>query len=214
MKVMIQKVKFVEFRDCWKPVQTYLFSLFLSLSVLVGTLTAQSQPTTPAVPQKNPLLLQSKMMFQITKGWLTASAEKMPEEHYSFRPTEGVRTYGQIIGHLADQQYLYCAAARGNDKANLKGVNLKNEQTKTSKTELITALKEAFSYCDKTYEDLTDITALEIVNLGPTQFPRLGVLTINLTHSSLHYGNLITYMRMKKIVPPSTEMMEATQPKK
>jgi len=134
------------------------------------------------------------------KIWLLSSAEKMPEENYNFKPTEVVRSYGQILGHVADQHYGRCSLVRGEIDPNLR-----IEQVKTSKADLIAALKASFAYCDKAYDGIDDASANQMVKLGPQQFSKLGVLNINLLHSTLHYGNLITYMRLKNIVPPSSE---------
>ena len=77
----------------------------------------------------------------------------------------------------------------------------KIEQTKTSKADLIAALKDAFAYCDKAYDGMTDAYATQLVKLFGGDTPKLGVLTVNNLHSVKHYGNLVTYMRLKNIVP-------------
>jgi uncharacterized damage-inducible protein DinB len=124
----------------------------------------------------------------------------MPEENYSFKPTEAVRSFGQIVGHVADSQYTFCSGVLGE-----KRPALKIEETKSSKTDLIAALKDAFAYCDKAYDGLTDVSATETVKLMGRDAPKLGALTTNSLHTVEHYGNLVTYMRMKNIVPPSSE---------
>src|SRR5205085_10337784 len=131
---------------------------------------------------------------------LLRSAEKMPEESYSFRPTWVVRSFGRIIGHVADAQYYFCSKALGekNPAPNI-------EKTKTSKADLIAALKDAFAYCDRAYDGMTDASGAKIVKLMGFDVPKLGVLTNNLAHASEHYGNLVTYMRLKNIVPPSSD---------
>lgn len=124
----------------------------------------------------------------------------MPEEHYSFKPAETVRSFGQLVGHIADLQYLHCSFALGE-----KNPAPRIEQTKTAKADLIAALRDAFAYCDKAYSGLTDASAAQTIKVSGREMPRLGMLTVTLTHSSLHYGNLVTYLRMKDIVPPSSE---------
>ncbi len=86
-----------------------------------------------------------------------------------------------------------------------KNPDLKIEQTKTSKADLIAALKGAFAYCDKAYDGMTDANASQMVKLFGGDTPKLSVLTVNNMHSMEHYGNLITYMRIKNIVPPTSE---------
>ena len=150
--------------------------------------------------QNNPLSEFNKRAYGQIKDWVMRSAEKMPEEHYNFKPTEAVRSYGQLIGHVADVQYMFCSIVRSE-----KNPGLKIEQTRKSKAELITALKEAFAYCDQAYETMTDATGNQLVKLGRSDTPKLSVLSVNVMHSSLHYGNLVTYLRLKNIVPPSSE---------
>ena len=91
-------------------------------------------------------------------GVVIAAAEKMPEETYSFKPTPDVRSFGQLVGHLADSQYFFCALAAGETKP-AGGV----EKSKTSKAELVAALKEAVAYCSKTYAGMTDAKGSQLI---------------------------------------------------
>jgi uncharacterized damage-inducible protein DinB len=162
-----------------------------------------------AVAQDNPFSAFNKRAYGQMKIWLLGSAEKMPEENYSFKPTDAVRSFGQVVGHVADAQYLFCSAALGE-----KNPAPKVEQTKTSKAELIAALKDAFAYCDKAYDGMTDASATETVKLFGGDMPKPIVLTVNDMHVSEHYGNLVVYLRLKNIVPPSSEPAPKPQPKK
>jgi uncharacterized damage-inducible protein DinB len=166
-------------------------------------------PAAVALAQENPLSSQSKGVYTVVQKILLLSAEKMPEEDYSFKPVETVRSYGQLLGHVADVQYVFCSIVLGE-----KNPAPKIEQTKTSKADLIAALKDAFAYCDRAYGGLTDASAAHMVRLFGEDTPKLGVLTINHMHNLEHYGNLVTYMRMKKIVPPTSEPGFHPQPKK
>ena len=177
----------------------------LALSAaLAGT--AFASDTTP---QNNPLSAFNKGVYGGVKNILLRSAEKMPEENYSFKPTDAVRSFGQILGHVADAQYMFCSIALGE-----KNPALKIEQTKTSKADLIAALKDAFAYCDKAYDGMTDVSATQMVTLFGGDTPKLGVLTVNNVHTIEHYGNLVTYLRIKNIVPPTSEPGFMAQPKK
>jgi uncharacterized damage-inducible protein DinB len=150
--------------------------------------------------QGNALSAHNRTIYAGLKATLLRSAEKMPEEGYNFKPTDAVRSYGQLIGHIAESQYFFCSAALGE-----KNSARKIEMTKTAKADLISALKEAFAYCDRAYDGMTDATATQMVKLFGGDTPKLSVLNVNNVHSALHYGNLVTYMRMKNIVPPSSE---------
>jgi uncharacterized damage-inducible protein DinB len=156
----------------------------------------------------NPFTAISKRNYQRTQGILLRSAEKMPEENYSFKPVDTVRSYGQIIGHLADAQYLFCSTASGD-----KNPGLNIEKTKTSKADLIAALKDGFAYCDKVYDAMTDAIAIQTVKFFGNDAPKYAALTVNIAHNMEHYGNLVTYMRIKGIVPPTSEQQSAPAPK-
>jgi len=166
-------------------------------------------PAAVAWSQDNPLSAFNKGVYGPVKNILLRSAEKMPEENYNFKPTDAVRSFGQVVGHVADAQYLFCSIVLGE-----KNPAPKIEQTKTSKADLIAALKDAFAYCDKAYDGMTDASATQMVKLFGGDTPKLGVLTVNNMHNLEHYGNLVTYMRLKNIVPPTSEPGFQPQPKK
>jgi uncharacterized damage-inducible protein DinB len=168
-------------------------------AVRIDPVLAQATPT-PAAPAANPLSAHTKLLYDYIKMALLSSAEKMPEENYGFRPVGTVRTFGQMIGHVADSQYRICSTVLGkNDPAP------RIEQTRTSKAALIAALKESCAYCDRAYSSMTDAAGSQIVKYVGRDTPRLGVMTVNNLHNFEHYGNLITYLRIKGIVPPSSE---------
>ncbi|HUO16491.1 MAG TPA: DinB family protein [Verrucomicrobiae bacterium] len=164
----------------------------------------------PALSQStgNPFSAINKGGYVRTTGILLRSAEKMPEENYNFKPVDTVRTYGQIIGHLADAQYLFCSTASGE-----KDPGLNIEKTKTSKADLVAALKDAFAYCDKVYDSMTDAASLQTVKFFGMDLPKNAMLSLNIGHNMEHYGNLVTYMRMKGIVPPTSEQQAVPAPK-
>jgi len=159
--------------------------------------------------QANPFTTFNKFAYARLKTILVSSAEKMPEENYNFKPTEAVRSYGQIVGHVADAQYMFCSVALGE-----KNPGLKIEQTKTTKADLVTALKDAVAYCDKAYDSMTDASGSQMVKLFDMDMPKLGVLNVNNMHDMEHYGNLVTYMRLKNVVPPTSEQPPTAPQKK
>jgi uncharacterized damage-inducible protein DinB len=165
---------------------------------------AQAAPANP-----NPFSTYNKIFFARMKTILVASAEKMPEENYNFKPTDSIRSYGQIVGHLADAQYNFCALALGETNPGLK-----IEETKTTKADLVAALKGALTYCDKAYDTMTDVSGLQTLKMFGMDMPKFGVLNINNAHDMEHYGNLVTYMRLKNIVPPTSEQAPPAPQKK
>lgn len=181
--------------------------LLICFAVAVTVGFSQEKPATTTAPS-NPYSAENKEIYKGVKDIILRSAEKMPEENYSFKPTEAVRSYGQILGHVADAQYLFCSNVLG-EKSPGPGV----EKNKTTKADLIAALKEAFAYCDKAYDAMTDANGTEMVKFFGGDVPKLSLLGINNMHTVEHYGNLITYMRIKNIVPPTSEPKPQPQAK-
>jgi len=148
--------------------------------------------------QSNPISADTKQDYISIKNILLKSADKMPEENYSFRTTPQVRTYGEMIAHVADVQTALCAMAKGEQK---KG----NAAGKTSKADLSAALKASFDYCDPVYDSLTDAAGAQMVKMFGHDRTKLGVLNFNIAHDNEMYGQMVAYMRIKGIVPPSSE---------
>lgn len=186
--------------------RTLLICLLASAAV---ALAHENPPPAAAASQENPFSAHSKFMYGGIKAMLLSSADKMPEENYSFKPTDTVRSFGQILGHAADSQYMFCSIVLGE-----KNPAPQVEKTKTSKADLIAALKDAFAFCDKAYDGMTDTSAAQTVKLMGRDMPRLGVLAVNSAHTVEHYGNLVTYLRMKNIVPPTSDPEFRQPPKK
>jgi uncharacterized damage-inducible protein DinB len=149
---------------------------------------------------QNPATAAVKVQFGMISGVLARTAEKIPENLYAFKATPEVRSIAQLIGHIADSQFGICAAAAG-EKPAQSGI----EKSVTSKAELTKALVDSSAYCNKVIDGMTDQKGMEIVKFFTGDTPRLLVLTFNIAHSNEHYGNLVTYMRLNKIVPPSSE---------
>lgn len=174
------------------------FSLFVVLAA--GAVGTSAQEAASATPSANPISASQGKMYTLLSGVVISAAEKMPEENYSFKPTPEVRSFGQLVGHLADSQYFFCSLAAGEKKSG-GGV----EKNKTSKADLVAALKDAVAYCKTSYAGMTDAKGGEMVKLMNMDFARLTVLAANTAHDYEHYGNMSTYMRIKGIVPPSSE---------
>src|SRR6266852_4486958 len=111
----------------------------------------------------NPLSAEASQVYASVKNDILKSAEKMPEENYGFKPAPRVRTFGQILGHVAEEQYFFCSSVKGEQKA------ADIEKAKTTKTDLLAALHDSFAYCDALYEGLTDATAIQMVNVGQSR---------------------------------------------
>jgi uncharacterized damage-inducible protein DinB len=153
-----------------------------------------------AFGQDNPLSTANKNLYSMAKNNLVKAAEKMPEENYSFKPTPEVRSFAQLVDHVSDANYGFCSAVLG-EKPPVSGV----EKSKTTKADLVQAIKDSFAYCDKAYDGLTDAAATQMVKFFGQERPKLAILEFNNMHDFEHYGNIVTYLRLKNIVPPSSE---------
>lgn len=154
----------------------------------------------PAFAQGDPLTAGTKGTYDIVKGCITKAAAQVPEEHYSFKPTPEVRSFGGLIGHIADSNFGICAGAAG-EKSPMGDI----EKSKTTKTDLVKALADSFAYCDKVFAGMNDAKGAEKVKFFTGEQPRLTVLAFNTAHDFEHYGNIVTYMRLKGMVPPSSQ---------
>jgi len=173
-------------------------AVLLLIPMTAVLLHAQAQQQTE--PPSDPLSAGAKGLYNLVKNNILKSADKMPEENYTFKPTPDVRSFGQILGHVADAQYLFCSVALG-EKNPAPGI----EKSKTSKADLVQALNDAFAYCDKAYNGMTDAHAADMVKFFGRDQAKLSVLSFNNAHNDEHYGNLVTYLRIKGLVPPSSE---------
>jgi uncharacterized damage-inducible protein DinB len=158
----------------------------------------------PVSAQKaDPFSAEIKQIYDHMKSNLIKMAEKMPPENYNFKPTSETRTFGQIVAHVADIQARTCSALNGSTKS-------LNAASKSAKAELVTALKESFSPCDQAFDSLTDANALETFLLPQGKHHSKFGLLIGavVSHSNEEYGYMAVYLRLKGIVPPSSEAAE------
>ncbi|HVW07212.1 MAG TPA: DinB family protein [Bryobacteraceae bacterium] len=153
-----------------------------------------------AKPAADPMIQSSHTLFTQISQFILRSAEKIPENLYSYRPTPEVRTIGQLFGHIADASNHICAAAMGGQRAPGSV-----EQTVKTKAGLIASLKREFAGCDADYAKLTPSSAMETISFEGMTLTRVAAMDYEVAHTWEHYGNLVTYMRLNKIVPPSSE---------
>jgi uncharacterized damage-inducible protein DinB len=153
----------------------------------------------------NPLSAGAKKTYDVIKANVTKAAAKMPEEHYAFKPTADVRTFGQLVAHVADANYGFCAVVLG-EKPPEGGFERPIEKSnKTAKADLEKTLAASFAYCDKAHAAMTDAAGAALVKSFFGEMAKLSLLEMNTHHDFEHYGNMVTYMRMKNLVPPSSE---------
>ena len=150
------------------------------------------------LPAENPMLTENKQNYTTIKTNILASAEKMPDDGYGFQATKEERTWAALMGHIADAQTGICSSASGEAKRGTAG-------KLTEKAALVSALKDSFAVCDAAWESTTDENAHTMVKRGNRDMTRLGVLIYNTTHDNESYGTMAVYLRLKGVVPPSSE---------
>ncbi|MBY0490242.1 MAG: DinB family protein [Gemmatimonadaceae bacterium] len=170
----------------------------MSRSVLAVALVLAAAPLTAQA--QDPVLAAVKENWKGMITNVTAAAEEVTEANYSFKPTPEVRSFGQLIGHVAGTQNLICAAVLG-DKVPAEDAIEKTAKTKAA---LVAALKASTAYCDKAYTLAPAKFGDSIEMFGGKQ-TKIAALTLNAVHDGEHYGNIVTYMRLKGMVPPSSK---------
>ncbi len=161
-------------------------------------------------PPTDPLATFIKGQFKSNSNYLIHSAEDMPEENYTMKlgTTAEVRTFGALIGHVINANYLFCGRAKGEASPNTTDY----EHTPQTKADLVKAMHAAMDYCGPMYDALTDASGMEMVTppaggRGPGRpYPRIQPLIQNVIHNNEEYGNLVGYFRAKNLVPPSTAL--------
>jgi uncharacterized damage-inducible protein DinB len=171
------------------------------ITILLAVLSALGNGPSPHQAPAGPVMAATIPEYDRVKGYLLRSAEQMPEEHYAFKPTAAVRSFGQLVGHVAATQYVFCAAARNEPNPQQEEF----EKTRTAKAGLVAALRASFEYCDSAFK-MTDTQATATVKI-PNWGERapLSILVLNIAHDNEHYGNVVTYLRLKGLVPPSSQ---------
>ena len=155
----------------------------------------------PAMAQaQNPWMTSIKAQHDQVKGYIVKTAEAVPENLYSFKATPDVRSIAQLLGHIADATNSICGNAGGG-----KAAPLGAEKSMTTKAQLTKALADAFAVCDKVIAGMTDAQAAETTKFFVGGESTRGmIIAFNTAHNFEHYGNLVTYMRLNKMVPPSS----------
>jgi uncharacterized damage-inducible protein DinB len=155
-----------------------------------------------AQPQ-NPLTTALRSTWNSAKTNVRRSADVMPEAKYNFKPVDNVRTFGALLSHIAGASYEFCAAAKGEKPPFAEDAFEKSAKTKA---EIVKALDGAIAYCDDIYKTLDDAKAAQLTAgaFGGPQGARAANLIGNTGHFQEHYGNLVTYLRINGLVPPSS----------
>lgn len=180
--------------------QVASFLLVLSIAVPVASNAQQK----PAAPDANPITTSLRSAWNGAKRNVRRSADVMPEAKYGFKPVDSVRTFGALLSHVAGASYEFCSAAKGE-----KSPHAEDEFEKSAKTkaDIVKALDGAIAYCDEVYKTLDDKKAAQMVGgaFGGPQGAVAANLIGNTNHFNEHYGNMVTYLRINGLVPPSSQ---------
>ena len=149
---------------------------------------------------QDPVTASLKGLHDVTQTNIMATAEMLSDEMYAFRPTPEVRSTGQILAHIANAQFMFCSSVAGESSPNTENF----EQTATTKAQIVGALERGFGYCADVYGRVTDEMGTSTINFFGSDNTVHGVLAFNSAHNYEHYGNLVTYMRLNGITPPSS----------
>ena len=155
-------------------------------------------------PTKTGLAAGLQRSYNGTKQNLTQELDKMPEGDIGFQPTKEVRTFGQLFGHVANSMFNTCSAVKGVANPN-QGNDL---EKKTTKAEFAKGLADALALCDDAFASLTDENAGQMIKQGQNEIARGAALAGVIGHNNEMYGTGVVYLRLKGIVPPSTERMQ------
>src|SRR3954468_23319537 len=174
-----------------------------SICVFIMFTMAAASAAPAAAQSANPISDSLRSQWNGVKRNIQQSAELMPEATFDYRPVDGVRTFGEILAHVAGASYQICAAAKGEKAPYGEEYFEKNVKGRAAITKATT---DAIAYCDAVFAALTDASAAQKVQnpFGQDQVTRAAALILQIGHDNEHYGNLVTYFRMNGIVPPSS----------
>lgn len=167
--------------------------------VLSAALSASAIRETPQATGQDATLASVKTTHDTVTGFVTKALAMIPQDKLSYKPVDGVRTLGQLFGHLANANGLICGMASGT-----KFASTGDAEKLTAKADLQKALEASLAFCTKAFAAVTVKNANEPVELFGMKHTRIGALAFNGAHSYEHYGNIVTYMRMNGLVPPSS----------
>jgi uncharacterized damage-inducible protein DinB len=175
--------------------------LVAGLSVVPMAQTMAQRTAPPGTGQ--PVTEAIRSSWESAKKNIKESGDVMPEANYGFKPVDSVRTFGAILAHLAGANYEFCSAAKGEKSPHAED---EFEKSATTRPAIIKALADSLTYCDASFASATDRTLGDMVDMpfGMPRAARASALLGEIGHMNEHYGNLVTYFRIKGIVPPSS----------
>jgi len=161
--------------------------------VAFGQAPSAAQPTGPAAEVQG--------SFARLKVNILKAADEMPAESFQFRPTPDIRTFARVVNHITEAQLHTCGAAN----ATAPDALAKVPPETADKATIVTALKASYAECDKAFAALTDANLAEMLPAGQAKRSRIGLMWGTVSHDNEQYATLALYLRLKGLVPPSSE---------
>jgi uncharacterized damage-inducible protein DinB len=182
---------------------------FISATVAQAQQPADTKHAPPLNAEQEKRALQS--LSKIIEKEVLSAVEAMPADKFGFAPTDGefkgVRTFGQMVKHVSATNHILAAAALGEEPPADAGDELGPENVRT-KAEILTYLKSSFAHLDKAIEAVGQINitvnASPISPLKRGEVTRVALIAESWLHAYDHYGQMVEYLRMNGVVPPSS----------
>jgi len=171
----------------------------MGAAYILLALWASSALAQESADKADPMIETLQLTNDYVKAMVTTAADQMSEDDFAFSPTSETRSFGQLLTHIAESNYFFCSTAKGEEAPQSA-----DSESMTNREDIITMLSSSFDYCDAIYNSAEKINPdTEIEFMGQSRSP-LTVLAFRNNHVLLHYGNVITYMRLRGKVPPSS----------
>lgn len=157
--------------------------------------------TVPADAQSVPAATRDGLVSQLesVSGYILTAAEQVSEDDYGYRPTPDVRTFGELVDHVADAHFAYCTAIGGGERPSAA------EAEATTKSQIVRRFGASREYCLDVYRSVDGDALAQAIDVFGSENTRVWTMIQNATHDNLHYGNVVTYMRSLEMVPPSSQ---------
>jgi uncharacterized damage-inducible protein DinB len=150
------------------------------------------------VAGQSPFLEDYKLKWKNAMEYTLEFAQVMPEDFYGYTPTKIEMTYGEQLKHVAGNIVWLCSSYLQGTKTTIDPLKAGN-----SKREITAVLESSFNYANKTISALTESDLNETVDFFAGKMTRRRILFLLTDHVTHHRGQLVVYLRMKNIEPPS-----------
>ncbi|MGQ0813275.1 MAG: DinB family protein [Gemmatimonadota bacterium] len=176
-------------------------SAVAAMLVLVSAAGAHAQQAQQKASDAAVATAGMSSVYSFAKGYILKAAEQVPEDKYAYQPTKDVRTFGQLLAHITDANNFFCALIGGTPKEYSDAV----EKSVTTKAQLSAELKKSFDACDAALASVKDADLVKPVEIFGNKANLAAAITIESSHIWEHYGNIVTYMRLNGMTPPSSQ---------